>query len=226
MVEEKTKHENVESSGESDVKEEIAKIKEKISEDKDKVTFLESRLKDTKVDKNLQKMKKGSRKNQLILAIVAVFGMLYATFVVDTPVIPVVYGLEPIKFLFIISIILSLFVTFVYKFMTDQVLMRELKKELKKYQRLMKETRKDPIKMNELSKKSMEVNMKYMRQSLKPMIITIVPFFLIFGWLRGQFDGTIIFTLPIWPHTLGWIGTYIIFSMITTSLFRKLMKVA
>lgn len=110
--------------------------------------------------------------------------------------------------------------------MTDQTLMRELKKDLKKYQDAMKEVKDDPAKTSELSKKAMGVNMKYMKQTFKPMLITMVPFILIFWWLRGVFDTTVVIPLSFWPGHLGWIGTYIIFSMVFTTLFRKILKVA
>jgi len=137
----------------------------------------------------------------------------------------IIFGLRPLPFLLILSAVLSLLVTLVYKFMTDQVLMKELKSELKKYQAQMKEHKGDLEKLSEIQKKSMSVNMKYMKQSMKPMIITILPFLAIFAWLRGVFNSAIVIPLSFWEGHLGWIGTYIIFSMIFTTLFRKLLKV-
>lgn len=142
------------------------------------------------------------------------------------PIEPVVFGLTPLPFFLVISIILSLFVSLVYKYLTDQTLMKELKKDLKKYQDAMKEARSDVEKTSELSKKAMSVNMKYMKQTMKPMFITMLPFLLIFYWLRSVFDTTIVIPLSFWPGHLGWVGTYIIFSMVFTTLIRKALKVA
>ena len=142
------------------------------------------------------------------------------------PVEPVIFGLTPVPFLLLISIVLSIFVSLIYKYMTDQTLMRELKKDLKKYQDAMKETKDDPDKMSDLSKKAMSVNMKYMKQTMKPMLITMLPFILIFWWLRSILEDVIVVPLSFWPGHLGWIGTYIIFSMIFTTIFRKALKVA
>ena len=166
-----------------------------------------------------------TKKGQIILGVIAVLFVLYATFFAASPKNPQVFGLQPTYLIFALSIILSIFVTLVYKYLTDQTLMRELKKDLKKYQKQMKEARSDHAKMSEISKKSMAVNMKYMHQSMKPMLFTLLPFLGIFTWLRSVFDSTVIFALPFWPHTLGWIGTYIIFSMVFTTVFRKLMNV-
>lgn len=139
--------------------------------------------------------------------------------------IPLILGLKPLPFIILLSAILSFFVTLAYKFLTDQVLMKELKADLKKYQQQMKEAKGDLQRLSELQKKAMEVNMRYMRQTLKPMLITILPFLAIFAWLRSVYGSVVVIPLSFWPGHLGWIGTYIIFSMIFTTLFRKLLKV-
>jgi uncharacterized membrane protein (DUF106 family) len=141
------------------------------------------------------------------------------------PTEPIIFGLTPLPFLLLISIVLSLIVSLVYKYMTDQTLMRELKKDLKKYQDAMKDARDDAAKTSELSKKAMAVNMKYMKQTMKPMLITMLPFILIFWWLKSVLVDVIVIPLSFWPGHLGWVGTYIIFSMAFTTLFRKLLKV-
>lgn len=110
--------------------------------------------------------------------------------------------------------------------MTDQALMKELKADLKKYQDAMKDAKDDAEKTSELSKKAMGVNMKYMKQTMKPMLITMLPFIAIFWWLRSVLGDVVVIPLSFWPGHLGWVGTYIIFSMVFTTLFRKLLKVA
>jgi len=165
--------------------------------------------------------KRGGQIASIIVGIIA----LAIIFFVQGPAEPVVFNLPPLKAIGLLSIVLSMFVTLVYKFMTDQVLMRELKKDLKKHQVQMREARNDPAKVSEISKESMQVNMKYMSQSMKPMLITLLPFLLVFNWLRSVYDGTIVLPLFFWSGHLGWIGTYIIFSMIFTTVFRKLLNV-
>lgn len=131
----------------------------------------------------------------------------------------------------LISILLSLFVTLAYKYMTDQVLMKEYKAQLKKYQDEMKACKDDVAKVQELSSKAMEANMKYMKQTFKPMLITMVPFLIIFWGLKRVYDTLTIIPLPFHVPLsgletgLGWIGTYILLSLILTSAFRKALKV-
>ena len=145
---------------------------------------------------------------------------------------PMLLGLPAWAFILLISIVLSLIVALIYKYATDQAVMRDLKEQLKKYQQQMKEAKNDLNKLSELQKKAMEVNMKYMKQSFKPMIITMIPFLIIFWWLRTVYTGVVVipfnfhFPLSGLETGLGWIGTYIIFSMIFTTLFRKALKVA
>ncbi len=135
---------------------------------------------------------------------------------------------NPVVSILLISAILSLAVTLVYKFLTNQALMKELKSEMKKMQQQMKA---HPEKAAELQKKSMSMNMKLMKESFKPMLITIIPFFAIFAWLRTVFEGTVV--IPLSFHIplssletgLGWIGVYIISSLVFSTVLRKLLKV-
>ena len=98
-----------------------------------------------------------------------------------------ILNLPPVVGIGIISFMISLLIILIYKFTTDQVLMKQLKEEIKQHQRDMKAVKEDPKKAIEIQKKAMEVNMKYMMQSFKPMIFTLIPVFFIFGWLSGAY---------------------------------------
>ena len=71
--------------------------------------------------------------------------------------------------LMILSLILTVFITLVYKYVTDQELMKSLKAEIKVIQKEMKQFKEDPKKVMEIQKKAMEKNMKYMMHSFKPI---------------------------------------------------------
>ncbi|MFA6888340.1 MAG: EMC3/TMCO1 family protein [Candidatus Woesearchaeota archaeon] len=85
-----------------------------------------------------------------------------------------------------ISILISVIMVIVYKYMTDQNLMKQLKDEIKELQTEMKTLKDNPAKMSEINKKAMETNMKYMMHSLKPTLVTFIPIILIFGWLNAN----------------------------------------
>lgn len=131
----------------------------------------------------------------------------------------------------VMSFIITFFITIIYKFTTDQLLLKELKTQVKTYQVQMKEHKSNPQKLMEIQKESMGLNMKYMKHSMKPMLFTFIPIILIFGWLNttsavGTKD--IIswgFSIPLFGTGLGWLGTYIISSIIFSTILRKIMKV-
>jgi len=124
-----------------------------------------------------------------------------------------------------ISAALALGSTLVYKFATDQALVKAIREEVKKIQVEMKENKGNPQKLAELQNKVMPLNLKLMSQSFRPMLITIVPFIILFALLGRVYGTMIVVPLSFWEGHLGWIGTYIIFSIIFTTLLRKALKV-
>ncbi len=86
----------------------------------------------------------------------------------------------------IISFAISLLITVVYKYVTDQTMMKDLKTRQKEMQKKMKALKKEPEKMMKVQKQAMEVNMQYMKQSFKPTLITFLPIIIIFGWLHAH----------------------------------------
>lgn len=124
----------------------------------------------------------------------------------------------------ILSFIITLFITLVYKFTTNQVHMKEIKDKQKQYQKEMKELKHDPALMMEKQKESMKLTGTYFKQSMKPMIYTFIPIILIFGWMRLQYPGDVKM-LNLGIVNFGWLGTYIISSIIFSMVIRKILKV-
>ena len=50
----------------------------------------------------------------------------------------------------------------------------------------MKQHKDNPQKLLEIQKNAMEKNLEYMKHSFKPMIFTMIPILLIFGWLNAH----------------------------------------
>lgn len=84
----------------------------------------------------------------------------------------------------IISFVISLIMVLIYKAMTNQTLMKELKDEIKSLQNKMKEVRDKPDEMMRINKRAMDANMKYMLHSLKPTLVTFIPILIIFAWFN------------------------------------------
>ncbi|MBN1645037.1 DUF106 domain-containing protein [Candidatus Woesearchaeota archaeon] len=106
------------------------------------------------------------------------------------PALNFVFGpllnLPPFWSILIISFIISVIIVLVYKFCTNQKVMKELKDETKALQKQMKELKDNPSKAMEVQKKAMQTNMQYMMKSMKPTLITFIPIILIFGWLQAH----------------------------------------
>ncbi len=86
----------------------------------------------------------------------------------------------------IMALVITLIITLIYKYTTNQSLMKDLKDELKALQKEMKELRNNPKQMMVVQKKAMQTNMKYMSHSMRSTLFTFIPIILIFGWMNSH----------------------------------------
>ena len=86
----------------------------------------------------------------------------------------------------LLSFLISLIITLIYKYSTDQNLMKSLKDEMKELQKEMKELKSSPERAMQVQKKIMQTNGKYMMQSMKSMLYSFIPIILIFGWMNSH----------------------------------------
>jgi len=107
----------------------------------------------------------------------------WANIILD-PVFRPIAGLGPFWATLIISFLISLLITVIYKYTTDQAMMKNLKDTMKRLQQEAKASRSDPAKMMRINKETMEKNMSYMMHSLKATLYTFIPIILIFSWLN------------------------------------------
>src|SRR3989338_11025380 len=103
-----------------------------------------------------------------------------------SPIMDPLLVLPPLWIVIIISLVVTLIITLIYKWTTDQNLMKQLKDELKEFQKEMKELKAHPEKMMEVQKKAMQTNMKYMSHSMRSTLVTFVPIILLFGWMNAN----------------------------------------
>ena len=123
--------------------------------------------------------------------------------------------------LLLITAILNLITTILHKYTTDQDLLKQLKEEQKLVSAEMKLYRSDPTKSLELSKKSAELAMRTMPITMKPVIYTTIPFILLIRWFYDYFAENPVKILGFMSGTWAYIVFFIVFSII----FRKLLKV-
>lgn len=95
---------------------------------------------------------------------------------------------EPGIVIFVIAIVLGLASSLVMKFATG----KEAKEAREKQKAMSKDLKKalkanDTKKAKELQKELMSSSLSSMRFSLKPMLITFIPFILVFSWMSGAY---------------------------------------
>ncbi|MFH1125862.1 MAG: EMC3/TMCO1 family protein [Candidatus Altiarchaeota archaeon] len=92
----------------------------------------------------------------------------------------------------VISVGLALMSLIVRKVVVDQEKFKKQREDMKELNKQMKEAQKegDTKRISETYSKLMQINSEVMKQSFKPMIFTLIPFLLIFGWMRGSYDAT------------------------------------
>ena len=87
-----------------------------------------------------------------------------------------------------------------------------------------KKHKNDPKKLAEINSKMAKENLDIMKtqykQSIKPMLITLIPFAFVFIWIRKIYEplGDILFGM-------GGIWSYIVLSIVFSMVLRKLLKV-
>ena len=95
--------------------------------------------------------------------------------------------MPPALAILLISFIITLIITLVYKFTTDQRKMKQLKGEMKEYQKKIKTLSKEaPEKAMSIQQEAMKKNMSYMKNSFKSTLYTLIPIIIIFGWLNSH----------------------------------------
>jgi len=103
------------------------------------------------------------------------------------PIFSPLLNLPTLLAIIILSFLISLIITIVYKYTTNQNLMKQLKEEIKEFQKEAKELKKEPDKAMAVQKKSMQTNMKYMMHSMKSTLYSILPIIIIFSWMNANF---------------------------------------
>lgn len=124
--------------------------------------------------------------------------------------------------LILVTLGVNLIITLAYKYLTDQEALKSLKEETKELQKQMKEMKNDTDMLMKLRKQSFEKSIASFKQSFKPMIVTMLPLLVVFGYLRAYYTGL---GDPKLFLTFGWLGTYLIFSIVFNLVLRKLFKV-
>jgi uncharacterized membrane protein (DUF106 family) len=114
-----------------------------------------------------------------------------------------------------ISIMVTLVSTLAHKWLTNQEHMKNLKARQKEIQKDLKGC-KDSDLLKELNSELLQLTGVMFKSSMKPMFVTIIPFLLLFNWLRTVYA----------PILSSWIWYYLGFSILSSMFIRKVLKVS
>jgi len=142
-----------------------------------------------------------------------------------------VFGFEmhPLILLFLVSLFLSLLNQLVFMLMVDTEQLKTIKEEVKKLKEKSKTLKKSSKEFIEVQEELIEKSLLMSKLSLKPLMVTLLPFWLIFILLNDVMKDTGILIplplpLPLLGNGIGWLGTYILFSIIISLVTRKLFE--
>ena len=124
----------------------------------------------------------------------------------------------PIPSVIVIAIGVTLISSLITKWLTNQEHLKSLKERQKELQKELK-TCKDDCKMKEIQMEMMKITGTMMKSSFKPMLITIVPFLILFAWIRGIYGGE-------QPLLASWFWWYLGASLVSSLILRKVLKMA
>lgn len=102
------------------------------------------------------------------------------------PVLNPLLPLGPFWVIIIVSLVVSLLTTIIYKYTTDQTALRSLKADLKRKQKKVSALKSEPDKAMKMQKEIMKLNGQYMKASFKSMLYTFLPILIFFGWLGAN----------------------------------------
>tara|TARA_Y100000034_G_scaffold19272_1_gene21695 strand:- start:16173 stop:16568 length:396 start_codon:yes stop_codon:yes gene_type:complete len=114
-----------------------------------------------------------------------------------------------------ISFLITLAMTLVTKYYTDQNRMKELKNIQKACNIKLKDAQGNPEKTKDIQKELMECSLELMKHSMKPMLFTFLPLILLIWWIKD-------FYAEIFAN---WIWWYIGAGIISSIILRKALKV-
>jgi len=104
----------------------------------------------------------------------------------------------PYQYIFIWSLVLSFIVSVVYRIFTKPHEIRQIKKDMKFYREKSKEAQKqkDLKKANEYMSEMMKLSQKQMRQTMKPMFITLGIVLILISFINQTYSGVIVNMQP------------------------------
>ncbi len=147
----------------------------------------------------------------------------YAVNIILNPTAGVLLNWNLIIGMTILTIILTLFSSLAQKYGTNQEELQRIKKEQKEIQKKMKEIKNNPEELMQLQKEIFPLTSKSFKLSMGAIAYTSIPILLLFRWFNDFF---ISIGNPKILFGLNWFWFYFILTMILSTIFRKVLKIA
>jgi uncharacterized membrane protein (DUF106 family) len=122
----------------------------------------------------------------------------------------------PILSLMLVSLVVTFVSSLAQKWLTNQEHLRNLKKRQKEIQQELKNC-KDECHLKELNSEILSITGVMMKSSMRPVLVTAIPFLILFYFLRTEY----VALLGNW-----WIAYYIISSIVFSLIIRKILDIA
>jgi uncharacterized membrane protein (DUF106 family) len=141
--------------------------------------------------------------------------------------------------LFMISVVAVIVQNLLFKKLSDQASLRELKKQLASVQIRMKEAQKekDTAKMDKVLKQMNELSMKRMQLTMKPNLLSSAIFILALGWVQKTYQHLAVqmpiplpvlhwkFPLVFLEPTLTWFWWYFYIALLASIIVREVLEI-
>lgn len=127
--------------------------------------------------------------------------------------------------IFFVAVVMVSISTMVRRATVDMEKVKESKKKSKEQQKRLKEAQKrgDAKEMAQIQEEMLKLMNEQIKQSFKPLLITIIPFMLVFGWLRDQY-GEIGDVAIVFGYGLSYLWWYLLISIPISLVINRLLK--
>jgi len=117
-----------------------------------------------------------------------------------------------------------------YKFLTDQNKMKEMRDRLKELREKSKVAQKeDPEKAKEYTNEMLKMSNQQMKMNMKPMVVSLFYVIFILSWMATTFPGPIIDVPFNWhfsgTENFGWLIWYFVVSIPCNTIYRKIFGI-
>ena len=133
-----------------------------------------------------------------------------------------VFTLSPVLSILIFATILSVITTLMSKYLINKEFTKNMKSRMKELKLQMKEAQKNSNKevLSSSMKEMMDMNRKYMKESMKVMIGSLIFGILFLTYMSAKYASQSV-TLPLIGITMNWIYWYVIASLVISMTLRK-----